>query len=937
MKTISRSHYKSPRRYSVILGVIVLALFSLLAGSSFAQLSANYTFESGTGSKQTITGTKVFGSDQPGARYYSSYTYGQADQWDFASDVIAAPFPISFNCNTYKEFRIYMSGMITLGGDIIYGSTYNDIGNVPMPVIAAYWDNLHITGTGQNYRCNWKSHVSYGVTGSAPNRILVVDWSDMEINEWEWYSSYYSIGNRGSFQIQMHENGKIVFYYDKMEYYSNCGPRSSYSEFMYPTISGSIGIAESAKDYLSVTPTGSSGYVTTDYANNSIDLNSQPIYNNTSYTWMPPNVQMSVTPKIVDYGTLGLGGSATAAITVRHAGDACTLNILGTTITGPGTSQFSVLSAPSSLSPGQTGTILVRFAPTVNGTFDVFLNVTSNGRDSGVQQILLSGKAVAPLIEVTPIGTVNTATKMFRKTRTLVGDSLRQSFLVKNTGDATLIINAASGFTGDNPGVYKLTRRPTGPLGPGQVDTMSITFSPTMEGSLPARFSLLSNAFNGTQIIDLFGVGIIPRIQLAPAEMLTFDSVAMGVTVCKPVKIYNFGSDTLRILKDYLSSSDGDFSFTGLPRVNGEAMIKPNDSAVVTVCITPLQKGTRRARLRFTTNIPFTFPTSGPRQDTSAESVEIWANAVPSDKTIIAMANFGDAVIGTEASAVASFTNAGSEDITVEEPFFSGVNSKEFKATKANFPLQLAAGASFNFTVVGTPKVRGENLAVMNIATKSEDRQYLQSVNVKVNGLAASSSLHETALSFDKLYLGEESSKTVVVENTGDVDQVYTATLVGAGFSLASNGLSGAVAPGSSAIYTVKFAPSIKGTSNGTLTFTSSHIADMTVALTGDADEKPVTQSIKGDVTMKGFVLSQNSPNPATGKTSFTFRTPSTVSVRIVLADITGKTVRELANGVYGAGEHNVNMVTGDISSGSYVYILESEGVRLARQMVISK
>ncbi|HEY6171072.1 MAG TPA: choice-of-anchor D domain-containing protein, partial [Candidatus Kapabacteria bacterium] len=923
------------RWYSTILGVIVLALFCLSSNSSFAQLSANYTFESGTGSKESVSGTNVFGNDQPGARYLGNYSSGTPQPWDFESSVISAPFPITFNCNTYNEFRIYMSGMISLGSGTIYSSSYNDIGNVEMPVIAAYWDNLHITGSGQSYRCGWQSHVSYGVTGSAPNRILVIDWSDMEINEWEYYGSYYDIGNRGTFQIQMHENGKIVFYYDKMEVYPTCGSKVNYPSYgMYPTISGSIGIAENAKDFLSVTPTGNSGYVT-DYANNSIDLNSQPIYGNTSFVWLPPNVQMSATPKIVDFGTIGLGASVMAAVTVKHAGDACVLNILGTSITGPGSSHFSVLSAPSSLSPGQTGTILVRFAPTLNGSYDVFLNVTSNGRDSGVQQILLSGKAVAPIVQVLPIGTVNTATKMFRKTRTLVGDSTRESFLVKNIGDATLVISAASGFTGDNPGMYKVTRKPASAIGPGQADTVTITFSPSIEGSVPARYNLVTNAFNGTQIIDLLGVGIIPRIELTPGEMVTFDSIPIGTTVCKNVRISNNGSDTLRLTHNYLSSSDGDFSYT--PLVGKDTVIVPNSFRDVQVCITPLQKGTRRARLRFTTNIPFTFPTNGPRQDTTAKSVEIWANAVPADHTIIAMGEFSDAVIGTEVSAPATLTNTGSETITVEEPFFSGTNAKEFKATKANFPLQLTPGASISFTVVSTPKVRGENLAVMNIANKSEDRQYLQAVNLSVKGLAASSALNESALNFDKLYLGEESSKTVIVENTGDVDQVYTATLVGAGYTLTSNSLSGAVSPGSSAVYTVKFAPNVKGVSSGTLTFTSTHIADMAVALSGDADEKPVTQSLKGDIAMKGFVLSQNAPNPATGKTSFSFTTPSTVSVRIILADITGKTVRELANGVYGTGEHVINMLTNDISSGSYVYILESEGVRLVRQMIINK
>jgi len=301
------------------------------------------------------------------------------------------------------------------------------------------------------------------------------------------------------------------------------------------------------------------------------------------------------------------------------------------------------------------------------------------------------------------------------------------------------------------------------------------------------------------------------------------------------------------------------------------------------------------------------------------------------------MGDFFDTVMGTESNAVVTMTNEGSEPITVAAPVFSGVNASSFKATKANFPLTVAPGANITFTVVATPTLRGANTAVMNITNKSEDRQYVQAVNLTVNGLLARSSVNETALSFEKLYLGEESSKTVTVANTGDVDQVYTATLVGTGFTLTSDAVSGAVAPGSSAVYTVKFAPTLKGAASGTLTFKSTHIADMSVSLAGTADEKPVTQSVKGDVAKNGFVLSQNAPNPATGKTSFTFATPTTSDVHITLVDMTGKTVRELANGVYGAGEHTVNMITGDIASGSYLYILESDGVRLVRQMVIAK
>jgi hypothetical protein len=524
-----------------------------------------------------------------------------------------------------------------------------------------------------------------------------------------------------------------------------------------------------------------------------------------------------------------------------------------------------------------------------------------------------------------------------------------------------------STITGEFAPHYTITRFPQFPVASGNTDTMSITFSPTQDGGLPARAELFNNATNGTQYIDLFGTGVIPAIQLDPSEILTMDSVAIGVPTCKTIRISNPGTDTLRITNDYLSSSDGDFSYS--PLMGTDTMIAPGAFRDVTVCITPLQKGTRRARLRFTTNIPLTFEEgedyddggddyddggdathSGQQQqgnyyqpewirnDTSAKSVEIWANAIPLDKTIIAMGDFSDGIIGTDATASATFTNLGSEVITVEQPYFSGTNASAFTATKANFPLSLSPGASINFTVVAVPSERGANTAVMHITNTSEDREYLQSTNVSVTGLLSRSTVSEPSLTYGKLYVGEESSKRITVSNVGDIEQTYTASLANAsGFMLEGSSVVGPLSPGSSADISVKFVPTTKGTLTNTLTITTAHTADMVVSLSGEADEKPVTQAVTGDVAMKGFVLSQNSPNPVTGKTSLSFTTPSTSDVRITLADITGKTVRELAGGVYGAGVHTVNVSTVGIASGSYVYILESEGVRLVRQMVITK
>ena len=943
-------------RLPILFGLIVAAFLTCMPLQSSAALKY-YQVASGGGAQVDMSSaTNIWGDfSYSGSRPYWTGSTGSA----FSSGLYNIGFTFKFNGVNYTQLRVYSSGIISLGSGTVSGSNSNGLASATMPIIAPFWEELKFTGEGGG--CGWDSKVRYLASGTAPNRIFTVEWYDMELGFNYWYGGGpYGMGQRGTFQAQIHENGNIVFYYQKMEWTPSCGGWMGGN--ITNNISGSIGLAQSSTDFLSVTP-ASTPTTSSTTANNSVNLmGSNAISGGTSYVFTKlPEVRMSATPKIIDYGTVSAGAYAEANVVIKHVSTEGVLNVLSTTISGPGSSQYSVQSTPGPLNPGQQANLVVRFTPTLNGTHTATLTIVSNGVDSGVQTILLSGNAVAPTIEIIPIGSVNTPTRMFKKTRTLVGDSLTQSFLVKNVGAGTLVINPWSGIVGEFASHYRLSRWPLYPVSAGNTDTMSVTFAPTQDGGLPARLELYNNATNGTQYIDLFGVGVVPAIQLEPGEMLTFDSVAMGVTTCKTVRISNPGTDTLRLTHNYLSSSDGDFSYT--PLVGSDTAIAPGTFRDVTVCITPLQKGTRRARLRFTTNIPLTFEDGGNggqdpdharnigqsqqgnnyypewiRNDTSAKSLEIWANAIPSDKTIIAMGDFSDGIIGTEATATATFTNAGSEMITVEEPFFSGTSASIFKATKANFPLDLAPGASINFTVAASPKVRGEHTAVMNIANKSEDRQYLQSVNVSIKGLLASSTINETSLTYEKLYLGEESSKSITVTNAGDIDQTYTATLADAnGFSVDGSSVVGPVTPGSSVNFSVKFIPTSKGTVTNTLTVKTAHTSDMTVSLTGEADEKPVTSSIKGEVSMKGFVLSQNSPNPASGKTSFSFTTPSTSAVRIMLADVTGKTVRELASGTYDAGAHTVNVKTDDIASGSYVYILESDGVRLVRQMVIAK
>ena len=98
------------------------------------------------------------------------------------------------------------------------------------------------------------------------------------------------------------------------------------------------------------------------------------------------------------------------------------------------------------------------------------------------------------------------------------------------------------------------------------------------------------------------------------------------------------------------------------------------------------------------------------------------------------------------------------------------------------------------------------------------------------------------------------------------------------------------------------------------------------------------TQGAVGEVSEAGYVLTQNSPNPAAGgKTSFSYTVPKQSNVRIVLADVTGKIVRELVNTSVATGTYDVSIETQGLASGTYLYILEAGNARLVRQLAIQK
>ena len=90
------------------------------------------------------------------------------------------------------------------------------------------------------------------------------------------------------------------------------------------------------------------------------------------------------------------------------------------------------------------------------------------------------------------------------------------------------------------------------------------------------------------------------------------------------------------------------------------------------------------------------------------------------------------------------------------------------------------------------------------------------------------------------------------------------------------------------------------------------------------------------------FALLGARPNPARGATEIEWRLPSSSEVRLSLYDVSGRLVRTLADGVYGAGLHRTSWDGRDaagrpVSGGAYYCRMEAGEFRATRTVLVAR
>jgi len=105
-------------------------------------------------------------------------------------------------------------------------------------------------------------------------------------------------------------------------------------------------------------------------------------------------------------------------------------------------------------------------------------------------------------------------------------------------------------------------------------------------------------------------------------------------------------------------------------------------------------------------------------------------------------------------------------------------------------------------------------------------------------------------------------------------------------------------------------------------------VGDTPATVPVSTDPAPTTEPL-------ALSLDQNFPNPFMGRTTIGFQLNRPGSVQLRVVDLLGRQVALLVDDVLQPGNHAVDFDAHNLASGTYIYILEAEGIRETRRMLL--
>jgi len=217
-----------------------------------------------------------------------------------------------------------------------------------------------------------------------------------------------------------------------------------------------------------------------------------PMSINLSGTGIAP---VALSASSIAFGLVLTGSSKTASPIKLTNEMSVPLTGINVAVSGAAFSQTN--SCGVSLAAGAQCTVSVTFAPTASGTQSGTVSITDSAANSP-QTITLQGSGLLP-VSFAPtslgFGSVTVGTSSPPKTTTVTNNQ------------KTVVTISSLALTGAKAKYYSQTNTCGSSLAAGASCKITVTFTPTITGGLPAFVTLTDSATNSPQTLDLFGTG----------------------------------------------------------------------------------------------------------------------------------------------------------------------------------------------------------------------------------------------------------------------------------------------------------------------------------------------------------------------------------------------------------------------------------------------
>ena len=247
--------------------------------------------------------------------------------------------------------------------------------------------------------------------------------------------------------------------------------------------------------------------------------------------------------------------------------------------------------------------------------------------------------------------------------------------------------------------------------------------------------------------------------------------------------------------------------------------------------------------------------------------------------------SFGNIILGDATSQIVTLKNTGGENVTVTAASISGTG---FSFSGLTVPLTLTPNQSSTFSVTFDPVSAGAASGTMSLTVTGS-----ANISIPLSGTGVTQgnlTANPTSMTFTNVQVGQSSSQTETVKNTGGSDaHISQVTASGTGFSFSGITPPVTLTAGQSVSFSVKFAPQSPGTFNGSITVTSdAQDPTLTIPLTGSAVGSQGTLSVTSPIGVGNVVV-------GTSGTANGTLTASTASVVVSSVTLSGTNPTEFS------------------------------------------